>query len=54
MKCMPAWEEPEQLLELFRNSPDLQAIKGVMTWSIGHDWNNGWKWVNAMKKVWDK
>jgi len=26
----------------------------VMTWSIGHDWNNGWKWVNAMKKVWDK
>jgi chitinase len=52
-RAMPAWEEPEQLLELFRNSPDLQAIKGVMTWSIGHDWNNGWKWVNAMKKVWD-
>lgn len=42
-RAMPDWED----------SPDLQAIKGVMTWSIGHDWNNGWKWVNAMKKVWD-
>ena len=50
---MPDWEEPEKLAELFRNSPDLQAIKGVMTWSIGHDWNSGWKWVKAMKKAFD-
>ena len=52
-RAMPAWEEPEALLATFRNSPDLKAIKGVMTWSIGHDWNNGWKWVTAMKKIWD-
>ena len=41
-------------METFRKSPELKAIKGVMTWSIGHDWNNGWKWVNAMKQIWDE
>ena len=43
-RAMPDWEEPEALLKTFRNSPDLMKIKGVMTWSVGHDWNNGWKW----------
>ena len=40
------------LVALYRSSPALLATKGVMTWSVGHDWSNGWKWVRAVKKIW--
>jgi chitinase len=51
---LPKWESsPEALLEMYRKSPELLETKGVMTWSIGHDYSNGWKWVKAMKQIWD-
>ena len=51
---LPEWgKDPETLLKTMRGSTKLQSLKGVMTWSIGHDWSNGWRWVKAMKKIWD-
>merc|ERR1712216_991384 len=50
---LPKWQgSPEALVELYRKSPELMETKGVMAWSIGHDYSNGWKWVRAMKEIW--
>ena len=49
---LPWQNSTAELVALYRNSPELQATKGVMTWSVGHDWSNGWKWVRAVKKIW--
>ena len=49
---LPWQNSTADLVALYRNSPELQATKGVMTWSVGHDWSNGWKWVRAVKKIW--
>lgn len=50
----PDWQvDPEALAAKYKASPELMATKGVMTWSVGHDYSNGWKWVKAMKTIWD-
>lgn len=50
----PEWQaDPEKLAAKYKASPALMATKGVMTWSVGHDYSNGWKWVKAMKTIWD-
>ena len=49
---LPEWETPEGLLALYRSSPELMATRGVMTWSAGHDYSSGWRWINAMKQIW--
>ena len=49
---LPWQNSTEHLLALYRNSPELMATKGVMTWSVGHDFSNGWKWVRTMKRIW--
>jgi hypothetical protein len=51
----PDWQsDPEALLALYKSSPTLMATKGVMTWSIGHDYSNDWKWIKAVKQIWAK
>ena len=45
--ALPEWETPEGLLALYRSSPELMATRGVMTWSAGHDYSSGWKWINV-------
>ena len=51
----PAWQkDPQALLALYKSSPELMATKGVMTWSVGHDYSNGWAWIKAVKQIWDK
>ena len=45
--ALPEWETPEGLLALYRSSPELMATRGVMTWSTGHDYSSGWKWINV-------
>jgi chitinase len=51
----PEWQkDPEKLAAKYKASPELMATKGVMTWSVGHDYSNGWKWVKAMKTIWEK
>jgi len=51
---LASWQkDPEALLELYRSSPDLLATKGVMAWSIGHDYASGWKWVKTVKQIWE-
>jgi chitinase len=50
----PDWQvDPEALAAKYKASPELMATKGVMTWSVGHDYSNGWKWVKAMKTIWE-
>ena len=50
---MRGWQNStERLLSLYVNSPELMDTKGVMTWSVGHDWSNNWKWVRTIKKIW--
>ena len=49
---LPWQNSTAALVALYRSSPALLATKGVMTWSVGHDWSNGWKWVRAVKKIW--
>jgi chitinase len=52
---LAVWQkDPEALVELYRSTPDLLATKGVMAWSIGHDYASGWKWVKAVKKIWSE
>ena len=46
------WEEPEALLELFHQNKELMNIRGVMTWSVGHDYSSGWKWIKNVKQIW--
>jgi chitinase len=46
------WEEPDALIEYFKQNEELQKIKGVMTWSVGHDYSSGWKWIKAVKQIW--
>jgi chitinase len=51
----PDWQsDPEALLKLYKSSPELMATKGVMTWSVGHDYGNGWKWIKAVKQIWEE
>jgi chitinase len=50
--ALPEWETPEGLLALYRSSPELMATRGVMTWSVGHDHSNGWKWIRAARQIW--
>ena len=50
--ALPEWETPEGLLALYRSSPELMATRGVMTWSVGHDHSNGWKWIRAVRQIW--
>jgi chitinase len=50
--ALPEWETPEGLLALYRKSPELMATRGVMTWSVGHDHSNGWKWIRAARQIW--
>ena len=51
----PAWQsDPQALLALYKSSPELMATKGVMTWSVGHDYSNDWAWIKAVKQIWDK
>lgn len=49
---LPWQNSTERLLSLYVNSPELMDTKGVMTWSVGHDWSNNWKWVRTIKKIW--
>ena len=50
----PEWQaDPEKLAAKYKETPALMATKGVMTWSVGHDYSNGWAWVKAMKTIWD-
>jgi len=49
---LPWQNSTEALLALYKSSPELKATKGVMTWSVGHDWSNNWKWVRTVKKIW--
>jgi chitinase len=50
----PEWQsDPMALAAKYKASPTLMATKGVMTWSVGHDYSNDWKWVKAMKTIWD-
>jgi chitinase len=50
---LDSWQkDPSALVDLYHSSPDLQATKGVMAWSIGHDYASGWKWVTAAKQIW--
>jgi chitinase len=47
------WEaDPKSVAAYYRSSPALMATGGLMTWSIGWDAANGWKWVEAIKGIW--
>jgi chitinase len=47
------WEaSPESLVAHYKASPALMATAGVMTWSIGWDATTGWKWIEAIKGLW--
>eukprot|EP00966_Prymnesium_polylepis_P141952 3278081-Prymnesium_polylepis.1 len=47
------WEaSPAALVAMYRASPALMATGGLMTWSIGWDASNDWKWIDAVKGIW--
>lgn len=43
---------PETIVSLYQGSPKLMATGGIMTWSIGWDASNGWKFIEAVKQIW--
>merc|ERR1712217_886966 len=48
-----AWQaDPMQLAAHYKQSKALMATGGLMTWSIGWDASNGWKWIDAVKTIW--
>ena len=48
-----SWEaDPELLVEYYKNSSILMATGGVMTWSVGWDAANEWKFIGAVKGLW--
>jgi len=50
---LDSWQkDPNALVDLYRSSPELLATAGVSSWSIGHDYASGWKWVTAAKQIW--
>ena len=47
------WEaDPAAVVAQYRGSPTLMATGGVMTWSIGWDATNNWKWIDAVTTIW--
>lgn len=47
------WEaDPSKLAAYYKQSKVLMATGGLMTWSIGWDASNGWKWIEAVKTIW--
>jgi len=47
------WEaSPDSLVAKYKASSKLMATGGCMTWSIGWDASNGWKWIDAVSKLW--
>jgi chitinase len=52
-KASQAWEaNPATLVAHYRASPALMATGGAMTWAIGWDATSGWKWIDAVAKLW--
>lgn len=47
-------EDPKNLVKIYKEAPGNYLIKntrGLMTWSIGWDANNSWKWIDAVSSI---
>lgn len=48
-----SWEAtPSSLVEHYQGSTALMGTGGCMTWSIGWDATTGWKWIDAVTRLW--
>lgn len=47
-----AWEKsPEGIKTYYKENPSLRQTGGIMTWSIGWDASNSWKFIDNVKDV---
>ena len=47
------WEaSAAALVAYYRASAPLLATGGLMTWSVGWDASNAWRWIDAVKGIW--
>ena len=48
----PWQNDPAKIVDRYRESPELMQTGGVMTWSIGWDASDGWRFIENVKNIW--